>query len=300
LVSQAEYKRWQTELSNWGRWGKDDELGALNLITPAKRKAAAALVKEGVTVSLASNASTERGVDVPCPVEWAMLTASVAGATDRIGYPCIHGAGSTHLDSFAHRFFDGKMWNGYPVSGLVTMTGGAAKNSILTMKNGIVTRGILYDIPRLKGLPYLEPGARIFPEDMEAWERRAGIRASAGDAIFLRWGRWARRAKLGPWPIDEGAAGFDNSILPWLKNRDVSLIGWETPGYVPQPPGDLSRLAVHDFALTILGIHLLDRADFEALSETAAARNRWEFMVTVAPLPIPSGTGSPVNPIAVF
>src|SRR3990172_12105705 len=181
LITQAEYDRWQTELSNWGRWGKDDELGTLNLITPGKRKTAAALVKEGVTVSLASNAQTEKAVDVPCPNEGAMLTASEAGATDRIAYPCIHGAGTTHLDSFAHRFFGGKMWNGYPVSGLVTSEGGAARNSVLTMKGGIVTRGVLYDIARLKGVAYLEPGTRIFPADLEAWERKVGVRVGAGD-----------------------------------------------------------------------------------------------------------------------
>lgn len=300
LVTQAEYDRWLVELSNWGRWGKDDELGTLNLITPAKRKQAAALVREGVTVSLASNASKEKQVDVPCPVEWAMVTASEAGATDRIGYPCIHGAGTTHLDSFAHRFFGGKMWNGYPVSKLVTKEGGAAKNSILTMKNGIVTRAVLYDIPRLKGVPYLEPGVRIFPEDLEAWEKKTGVKAGAGDALLLRWGRWARRAKLGAWPIDEQSAGLDNSVIPWLKKRDIALLAWETPGYAPQPPGDLPRLALHDFVLAVLGVHLVDRADFDALSEAAAARNRWEFMLVVAPLPIPNGTGSPANPIAVF
>jgi kynurenine formamidase len=300
LVTAAEYERWQTELSNWGRWGKDDELGALNLITPAKRKAAAALVRDGVSVSLSSNASTEKGVDVPCPIEWAMTTASASGATDRVGFPCIHGAGATHLDSFAHRFFGGRMWNGYPVADLVTMQGGAAKNSVLTMKNGIVTRGVLYDIPRLKGVPYLEPGTRIFPADLEAWEKKTGVKVGAGDALLLRWGRWARRSTLGVWPVDEGSAGFDNSIIPWLKKRDIALIGWETPAYVPQPQGDLPRLAVHDFALTILGIHLLDRADFDALSEAAASRGRWEFMLTVAPLAIPKGTGSPVNPIAMF
>jgi kynurenine formamidase len=192
------------------------------------------------------------------------------------------------------------MWNGYSVSEFVTREGGAARNSIFTMKSGIVTRAVLYDIPRLKGVPYLEPGTRIFPEDLEAWERKTGASVGAGDALLLRWGRWARRAALGPWPIDEGAAGLDASVIPWLKKRDIALLGWETPGYVPQPPGDLPRLAVHDFALTMLGVHLIDRADFETLSEAAAMRNRWEFMLTVAPLPIPRGTGSPVNPIATF
>ena len=96
------------------------------------------------------------------------------------------------------------------------------------------------------------------------------------------------------------AAGFDNSVIPWLKARDVALIGWETPGYMPQPPGDLPRLALHDFALTMLGGHHLDRADFDALAALAAKRKRWEFMLTIGLLPIPNGTGSPVNPIAIF
>ncbi|HYR88930.1 MAG TPA: cyclase family protein [Terriglobia bacterium] len=300
LITKAEYERWQVELTNWGRWGKDDEMGTLNLITPAKRKQAAALVKDGVSVSLASNAATEKGVDVPCPVEWAMLIATQSSAMDRIAYPCIHGAGTTHLDSFAHVFFDGKMWNGYPVTGLVTTERGAGKNSILTMKSGIVTRGVLYDIPKLKGVDYLEPGTRIFPEDLEAWEKKAGVKVGAGDALLLRWGRWTRRAKLGPWPVNEAMAGLDNSVIPWLNKRDIAILGWETPDYAPHPAGDLPPSSLHNFALTMLGIHLIDRADFDAISEAAAARNRWEFMLTIAPLPIPRGTGSPVNPIARF
>jgi hypothetical protein len=300
VVPLAQFERWQKELSNWGRWGKDDEMGALNLITPAKRRQAAALVKDGLTVSLASDAATRKDVDVPCPAEWMMTSATQNSAADRIAYPCIHGAGATHLDSFAHIFFNGLAWNGYRVSDIVTKDKGAIRNSVLNMKHGIVTRAVLFDIPRLKGLPYLEPGTRIFPADLEAWEKTAGVTVGAGDALLLRWGRWARRTKLGPWPIDEGAAGLDNTVIPWLKQRDVSLIAWETPGYVPQPPGDLPRLALHNFALTMLGIMLIDRADLEAVSEAAAARNRWEFMLSVAPLPIPYGTGSPVNPLALM
>jgi kynurenine formamidase len=214
-----------------------------------------------------------------------------------VAYPCIHGAAATHIDSLAHTFFAGKMWNGYDTPALVTMQKGAARNSVLPMKNGIVTRGVLYDIARLKGVPYLAPGDRIFPEDLEAWEKKAGVKAGPGDALVLRWGRYGRRAKLGP---DDGAAGFDNSVLPWLKQRDVAMIVWETAGYSPQPQGDLFRNAVHNFVQAILGIHILDRADLEALSEAAASRNRWEFMLTVTPLALPNATGSPVNPIAMF
>ncbi len=249
-------------------------------------------------MSLARDASITKEVDNPCPIEWALTTDAPGTVMDRIAYPCIHGPGTTHLDSFAHIFFDGRMWNGYSRS-LVTKQGGAARVSILTMKNGIVTRGVLYDIPKLKGVPYLDPGTRILPEDLEAWEKKAGVKVTAGDALILRWGKWARRAKVGPEAGDE-AAGFDNSVIPWLKKRDIGLLVWETPGYLPQPPGDLSRNALHNFVLEILGVHIVDRADLEALSEAAAARKRWEFMLTVVPLPIPNGTGSPVNPLAMF
>jgi hypothetical protein len=297
LVSEAQYLAWQTELSNWGRWGKDDQLGTLNLITPAKRRAALALVKEGVPVSLSANVFTEKASDVPCPAEWAMTSATESGATDRVAFPCIHGAASTHIDSLAHTFFRGKMWNGYDTATLVTREKGAEKNSVMPMKTGIVTRAVLYDIARLKGVPYLAPGDRIFVSDLEAWEKKTGVSAGPGDAMVLRWGRYGRRAKLGP---DDGAAGLDNSVLPWLKRRDIALLVWETAGYSPQPAGDLPRNAVHNFIQAILGIHVLDRADLEALSQATASRNRWEFMLTINPLALPNATGSPVNPIAMF
>lgn len=301
LVTQAEFDGWMTELSNWGRWGADDELGALNLVTPAKIAEAAALVTEGFSVSLASTATTEATVDNPCPITWEMVRATRTGASDTIGYPCIHGPGTTHLDAFAHIFFDGKMWNGYDVDDLVTMEGGAAKNSILNMKDGIVTRGVLYDIARLKGVDYLQPGERIFVDDLEAWEAQTGVKVGPGDAMFIRWGRWARQDAIGPFDTGSEAAGPDNSIIPWLRERDVAVVGWETPGYAPSPAGDeLGRLAVHNFALTMLGMQLIDRGDFDALAAAAAERERWEFMLTIAPLPIPNGTGSPVNPIAIF
>jgi kynurenine formamidase len=300
LISPAQFERWKDELSNWGRWGPDDEMGALNLITPEKRQQAAALVQRGVTVSLAKTAETEASVDNPCPVEWEMINASPRGASDRIAYPCIHGAGTTHIDGFGHRFFDGKMWNGYDMEGTVTMEEGALKNAVLTMKDGIVTRGVLYDIPKLKGVDFLDAGYRITVEDLEDWEAQTGVRVGSGDAMLLRWGRWARRDAVGPFDTWAEAAGFDNSVIPWLRERDIAILGWESPGYTPQPDGDLPTLALHDFALTMLGIHLLDRADLSALSEMAASQERYEFMLTIAPLPIPNGTGSPVNPIAMF
>jgi kynurenine formamidase len=300
FVSQAQFEDWKQNINNWGRWGADDEIGTLNLITPAKRTEAASLVLSGVTVSLARNTDNVESVDNPCPVDWEMVNATPSGASDRIAFRCIHGLGTTHIDGFGHRFFDGKMWNGVDMADTVTMEDGALVNSVLTMKDGIVTRGVLYDIPRLKGVDYLQPGYRVTVADLEAWEAMAGVRVGAGDAMLFRWGRWARREAEGSFDTWEEAAGLDNNVIPWLRERDISILGWETPGYTPRPAGDLPTLALHDFALTMLGIHLIDRSDLDALAAMAAVQNRWEFMLTIAPLPIPNGTGSPVNPIAIF
>jgi kynurenine formamidase len=295
-VTAAEYEGWKKELSNWGRWGKDDQIGALNLITPAKRKEAAALVKEGFSVSLASDADTVKAVDNPFPYEHEML----AIGNDRLSVR-YHGITHTHLDSLAHINEEGVFYNGYKPDADAVLKGGHQKNSIHNLKNGIFTRGILLDIPRLKGVPYLEPGTPIYVEDLEAWERRAGVRVSAGDALFVRTGVWARRQAAGPWLRGraEGgkSAGLDPSVIPWLKQRDIAILGSDHPQYVS--PSNL-RGAIHDFALVHLGVHLFDNCDLEALGEAAAARNRWEFLLTAAPLPIRGGTGSPANPIGTF
>lgn len=295
-VTEAEYERWKTDLSNWGRWGRDDEIGALNLITPAKRKQAAALVKDGVSVSLASDADTVRAVDNPNPYEHTMQGIG----SDRLAIN-YHGITHTHLDSLAHVNATGVFFNGYKPDPEVVTRQGHPKNSIHNVKNGIFTRGILIDIPRLKGVPYLEPGTPIYVEDLEAWEKQSGVRVSAGDALFVRTGVWARRKAAGPWLRGraEGgrSAGLDPSVIPWLKRRDIALLGSDHPQYVS--PSNL-RGAVHDFALLYLGVHLFDNCDLEALADAAAARRRWEFLLTAAPLPIKGGTGSPLNPIATF
>src|SRR5882672_10948139 len=268
VVTDAEYERWKKELSNWGRWGKDDEIGALNLITPEKRKQAAGLVREGFSVSLAGDADTVQAVDNPNPYDVKML----AIGNDRIGV-AYHGIAHTHLDSLAHINDNGVFYNGYKPDA----------DSVL------------------KGGPYLEPGTPIYVEDLEAWEKQAGVKVSPGDALFVRTGVWARRKEVGPWLRGraEGgrSAGLDPSVIPWLKQRDIAILGSDHPQYVSPSP---LRGAIHDFALLYLGVHLFNNCDLEALGDAAAQRRRWDFLLTAAPLPIRGGTGSPANPIAPF
>ena len=296
MVTQADLDRWKVELSNWGRWGPDDEIGTMNLVTPDKRKAAATLVREGISVSLAQDVLKEEAVDNPRPFVHTMR--GVGSDEFAVSY---HGWAHTHLDALAHVSYEnGVMYNNYlPDESRVMAEGGHARNSIHNLKSGVFTRGILMDIPRLKGVPYLEPETPIYVEDLEAWEREAGVRVSAGDAVFIRTGRWTAREALGPFKIGRSgrSAGLHPSVIPWLKERDIALLGSDVALAVA--PSDLPG-AAHDFALVMLGLHLFDNCDLEPLSETAAAQSRWEFLLTAAPLPVWGGTGSPINPIATF
>jgi kynurenine formamidase len=301
-MTKADIEKMRTELSNWGRWGKADEVGALNLITPAKRKQAAALVREGVSVSLARNTNNQAEPDNPNPYQ---LTMNLTGDNPQGQWSVdtfsilYHGYQHTHLDALCHIFHEGKMYNGFSQQEVTAK--GAQKLAITNLKTGLFTRGVLMDIPALKGVPYLEPGAAIYPEDLEAWERKSGVRVAPGDAVFIRTGRWARRAAKGPWDAEkDGAAGLHASCARWLKARDVALLGSDAASDVLPSGIEGVSHPVHLLALNAMGIHIFDNCDLEAVSEAAAKRKRWAFLLSAAPIPITGGTGSPLNPIATF
>ena len=300
-MTKADVDRLMKDLSNWGRWGKEDQLGAVNLITEAKRKQAAALVKEGYAVSLARDTEKEKADDNPSPYEHTMTMSGVNNRGQfsmdafRISF---HGYQHTHLDALCHMFWNGKMYNDFSQEEVTQK--GAAKLSIQNLKQGIFTRGVLMDIAQLKGVKYLEPGTPIYPEDLEAWEKKAGLKLSPGDAVFIRTGRWARRAEKGPWNVGASAAGLHASSAKWLKSRDVALLGSDAASDVSPSGIEGMALPIHQLALVAMGVNIFDNCDLEALSEAAAKRKRWDFLLTAAPIPLTGGTGSPLNPIASF
>ncbi len=299
-LTEQDIERWMQELSNWGRWGSDDQVGAINLIDAKKRKAAAQLVTEGISVSLARDTDKARAVDNPRPFVHEMnVTGDSDGKYSMDTYSVqYHGYAHTHLDALCHMFHNGKMFNGYSQREITAQ--GAQQLGIHHLKNGIVTRGILMDIARLKGVPYLEPPTAIFPEDLEAWERKAGIRVGPGDAVFIRTGRWARRAEKGAWNVANLSAGLHASCAKWLRERDVALLGSDAASDVMPSGVDGVAQPIHQLVLIALGVHIFDNCDLEALSEVAAAQKRWEFLLTAAPIRVTGGTGSPLNPIATF
>ena len=283
------------QVKNWGRWGADDQLGAANLLTAATRRQALALAKTGTTVSLSHNLLTDKADDNASPFEQTMIGANNMD-TYRVSY---HGYAHSHIDGLCHILYKGQTYNGYPTAEVNTPAG-CVKLGIENLKQGVITRGILIDLPLLRGVPYLEPGTAIYAEDVEAWEKKAGIKIGPGDAILLRTGRWARRDQLGPWNVGRNAAGFHASIAPWIKARGVAFVGSDAAQDVVPSMVEGVALPVHTLLLTGLGINLLDNQDLEALSATAAKLNRWSFMLTIAPLAVKGGTGSPANILATF
>jgi kynurenine formamidase len=315
IPTEAQVLDWYTSLSNWGRWGPDDELGTLNLITPEKRLQAASLVREGVVISCARTISWQPTPDGPLPPQHFVQRSGEGHKHERVGRANArdaflispHGFTITHLDAPSHTFIrvdpnaPWTMYNGKSCD-LVRTVEGALAGSVELAGGGIVSRGVLLDIARLRGQDWLEPTDYIFPEDLEAAEAAQGVRVEAGDILWVRTGFPKRRATLGPRPSSEGATGFQAACLPWLKARDVALIATDTANDVapPQYPGLGSNGAVHGVAMGGIGLWLLDNPDFEALAVACAERQRWEFLATVAPLKLEHGTGSPVNPLAML
>lgn len=300
-LDKAAMDRWMKELSNWGRWGKTDQMGTVNLITPAKRRSAAALVKEGYSVSLSRAADTVKAIDNARPFGHQMISTGVdkdpmfAMDTYTISF---HGTSLTHFDSLSHMFYEGKVYNGYSASEINAK--GAQQLAVTAFQNGFVTRGILMDIPRLKGVKYLEPATPIYPEDFDAWEKKAGIKVGPGDIVFVRTGRWARRADKGPWDTEKEAAGMHASCARWFHQRDVALVGSDTHGELMPSPVKGIAFPMHQLLLIAMGTPMFDNCDLEAIGEAAATRGRWQFMLTASTLVVPGGTGSPLNPIATF
>ena len=315
--SDATICAWFNELSNWGRWGPGDLLGTLNLITPQKRLEALALARHGEPISCGLPVRFgEHNLDdawpeprrfmhiLPTPHELADDFVGRAPTADSVLLNC-HGLTVTHLDAPAHHFF--RPAPGQPMAGYngispteVTAREGAERGAITLACDGIVSRGVLLDLPRLRGVEWLDPGTKVFPEDLEMAEQAQGVTVGAGDILCLRTGHPARKRTLG-WNVDPSTqAGPDGACLPWLKARDVSVLASDTANDVfPPDVGHMER-PVHSVGMTALGLWLLDGADYEELAGRCDEANTWDFLFVIPPLRLNGCTASPVNPIAIL
>jgi kynurenine formamidase len=297
-LTSAQVQAFHKTLSNWGRFGERDQLGTLNLITAEKRAAAARGVRTGRTVSCARPLPTQSSPENPNPVQHHMIGTCTEGWGGDYFAIAPHGFATSHIDALCHIFHEGKLYNGYPIEKVTAH--GAMELGIHELKDGVVSRGVLLDVPAARGVAYLEAGEPIFPDDLEAAERQAGLRVESGDILLVRTGRWALRDAKGPWDPRVSAAGLDASCLPWLHARGVAALGCDGVSDVVPSRVEGQNLPIHTVAIVAMGLHLIDNLDLESLAKACADEKRWEFLLTLAPLVLFRGTASPLNPIALF
>jgi len=307
--SLAEFDQLFDSVKNWGRWGADDAKGTLNYITPEHVRHAASLVRTGRSISMSLPVNTLAGPDNPNPAIHYMATGhdndigsgSLRFASDFLGMQ-FHGDCHTHIDALCHIAYRGQLYNGRP-AGLVTTSGADAFDISGYAAQGVVGRGVLLDIPRLRGVPWLEPGTAVGRAELEQAERTEGVRLGEGDLFVFRTGHNRRRLELGPWDngySGEGKAGLHVEAISLLYERHVA-------GFLPDGDGEAvpstvegMLYPVHPLQIAAMGMLASDSLDLEELAEACAAEQRWEFLVVLAPLRVPRATGSPFNPIAVM
>ena len=290
LPTAAEVEEWYTTRRNWGRWGDDDQVGAVNLITARKRRAAAQLVTNGRTVSLSRVFEPTQHF-----VRKNDRGDGAGSFVDYYGF-IYHGQTITHIDALCHIWEneDG-VWQGRDPDEAVD-SHGARFGSITAWSNGIITRGVLIDVPRYRGEPYVTEGRPVHGWELEEAARAQGVEVEPGDALLVHSGREAyERAGNSFGSADR--PGLHVSCAKFIRDHDVSLLGWDMMDARPDDYG--LRYPVHA-VLPNYGVALLDNALLEPLAAVCADEQRYEFMFMGLPLNVARGTGSPANPIAMF
>jgi len=313
---EAEVLSYFRELSNAGRWGDDDELGTLNFVSEDVRVRAAELVRVGRSVSCSWPMDTGVEPDqVYGPMQRYLLmtgqglydqpqvdTAETLnrGPIEYVGL-VFHGMHVTHLDALCHAIWDKHLYDGVPAAE-VSAASGARRLAVTAAGSGIVTRGVLVDVARFRGVDWLDPGESVTPEELVQVCSACGVDPRSGDALLLRTGYGARRRTIGREDVRQvGQAGWDVTCLPWLHEREIAVIASDTAQEALPPRYPIfGHGPIHRVGIVAMGLWLVDNCDLEELAQVCAELDRWEFQLVLAPLPIVGGTGSPLNPIAIF
>ncbi len=295
-------------VSNWGRWGKDDERGTINFITPEVVRRAASCVRRGQVFSL----GLKFGSDGPQigqggRVNPLHLMSAVNGAIgpDPDGFRYADDVVvmplqcATQWDSLAHVHYGGQLYNGFPAETITPA--GAARNAIDKIGNGIVSRGVLLDLARAAGVDRLPPGKVIAPAELEAAERAQGVRAESGDVLLLRTGH------LGVFKHDGDRVGYMRQMpglgvacVEWLHARQVAAVATDTNAVEVIPFEDpTTPLPVHLLCIRDMGLTLGEMFDLDELAADCASDGVWECLLSAPPLKVTGGVGSPLNPLAV-
>ena len=310
-VTMREFDQIFQSVKNWGRWGEDDQLGTMNYITPETVRAAAGLVRSGRRATMSIPMSTTAGPDNPSPVIHHVVqghdigagSSGVTFATDFVGL-AFHGDRHTHMDALCHIAYQGRVYNGRPAQEVMTSRGATALD-VTTYRDGLVGRGVLLDVPRHRGVKWLEPGEAVTRAELEAVEQAEGVRLGEGDVLVFRTGHHRRRLELGPWsnkypPAGQGKAGLHVDTIGWMHERRIAAFlpdgdGETVPSNVEGVP-----YPIHPLQITAMGMLAADSLQLEDVARACEEEGQFAFMVVGLPLWLPGGTGSPWNPVAIF
>lgn len=299
-LSAAEFRALYERLKRASRWGPQDRRGALNHISRTDVVAAASDVWRGQPVSMGAVIESEVAADNPAPAIHQMSRADAPGvsfAMDRVAM-YIHGNADSHIDALCHVIYDGALYNGVRADTITAA--GATELSIEVAADGIVGRGLLLDIPRARGVPWLEPGDHVTAEDLLAAEAAQEDRITEGDLLFVRVGHRSRRRELGPWDAAGARAGLHPAALELLSERRIAALGSDGNNDTAPSAAEGADFPVHVLAINAMGLHLLDYLHLENLQAVCQELRRWSFFCVIAPLRLRAAAGSPVNPIAIF
>tara|TARA_B100001057_G_scaffold291628_1_gene291713 strand:+ start:16797 stop:17771 length:975 start_codon:yes stop_codon:yes gene_type:complete len=297
-LTAEDFEKLFTETNNWGRWGKEDQLGTLNNIDSKKIIQAASLVRDGISISM-EFPITEKGDPFnPEPFEHE-VTINQDGASFDTQNINFHGFTLTHMDAVNHFSYKGKMYNGFPFklndNGKFDHLGPE-----VVAEKGIFTRGVLVDFAAFFNVDYVQPGHAITVNDFIEWEKEMGVTIQKGDALLIRTGRWTKVNKDGSWNTAELSAGLHASTIKFLKERDIAIVGCD--GVTDVVPSGVQGKAfpMHDLVIAGMGMPMLDNLNLDPVAEQAKKLKRHTFLFVASPLKIPGGTGSPLNPLAIF
>jgi kynurenine formamidase len=302
----ADYKSIGSRLSNWGRWGDDDERGTLNLLTRERVAAAAAAVRTGKVFDLGipfDASGPQFGSARINPVHMMSMLPSdrtwpdgLQVADDWIIMPLQAG---TQWDALSHVSYDGRMYNGFSVDEITADAG--AKRLGIEKLSPIVGRGVLLDIARHRGVDWLGGGEGIGPEELDDAASAQGVEIRAGDILLVRTGWWAMYLREGsPEAYMASQPGLTQACAEWIHDRDLAALGCDNWGVEVQPSdaGD-AFLPLHCILIRDMGMPLGEILDLEELAADCADDGVWEFLFSAPPLKVTNGVGSPINPVAV-
>lgn len=302
-MTEAEFRKLYAQLRDQLPWGQDDRRGTLNNLRPENLLAALGEVSQGRTISMSVPIESKTAADNPQPAVHQM-TGTAASASDnglsfgmdRIAMN-VHGNADSHMDALCHVIFDHALYNAVPADAV--SESGADELSIAVASDGVAGRGVLLDIPAVRGTSWLEPGDDVTVDDLLEAEQRQHVRFGRGDLLFIRVGHRLRRQEQGPWDAASARAGLHPTVVPLLAERQISVLGCDSNSDTASSAVDGVDFPVHVLAINAIGLPLIDYLQFEELRPACLQLDRWSFLCVIAPLRLARGTGSPVNPIAI-